>query len=942
MKKTLLGRAAAVLAAVLFCLMLMPPAFAQGGTAAYSSGTRRTVRVGLPDAETAKNGQTSHRIAFEKDYLQAVAEYADWDFVYVSDTWANCLQKVGSGELDVLLYVSKTEDRLPYLDYSSESMGTEMCYLYGKADTTLHYDDFAAFDGMTVGFEKGSIMIDSLRTYGEQNGFSFQQKEYETAADMFAALDAGEVDTAVTSSYFDAPSGHVLLSKCAPSPVYIVTSKADPTLKATLDSAMATLFSFNPGFNSELYEYHFGTTTQSAGYSQEELDYLAGSPVVNVYYETDWAPFEYDDNGTAEGITPDIIRAISADTGITFRFVLSSSTQDLYTAIGGEPADSVMAVSYDYVWANDHDLLVTQPYVSGSTMRVTRAGDGMVSSVATVADGYLENQIETKFPDLTVLSYPNFAACMRAVARGDADCTYLNYYQANYYRSMSTYASLSYQPDEAITQGIALGVTRTSNPVLFGILSKSLQHISTNTVQGILSENATRMEPFSLSLLVRRYPVPTAMGVGGLGILIGLLAVLLITSANRQRQNVRLEAAKQEAEEANRAKSDFLSRMSHDMRTPLNGIIGMTYLTSCMDLPAGAQENLKKIDTSSRFLLSLINDLLDMTKAERGRIELHPQPEPPAEFEQYLAAVILPLCESRRQHFTSDIRIPAGFVPCLDKLRIHQVVFNLLSNAVKYTPEGGSIRYQALGTMREDGRMHLHLEVEDNGIGTSESFLKVLFDPFTQENRSDISESRGTGLGLAITKQLVERMGGTIAVKSAPGRGSLFTVDLDADAAPAPAPKPAAPAAEQAALLPAADESAALSLLQGRRVLLCEDHPLNQEIARALLAAKGMAVEIAEDGQRGVQAFALSAPGYYDLILMDIRMPVMNGYEAARHIRGMNRPDARTVPILAMTADAFAEDVRKCTEAGMDGHIAKPVEPEVLYRTILKVLADRA
>jgi signal transduction histidine kinase len=386
-----------------------------------------------------------------------------------------------------------------------------------------------------------------------------------------------------------------------------------------------------------------------------------------------------------------------------------------------------------------------------------------------------------------------------------------------------------------------------------------------------------------------------------------------------QRENA--EAAMRAAEAANIAKSEFLSRMSHDMRTPLNGIIGMTYLTQELELPDKARENLEKIDTSSKFLLSLINDVLDMSKAESGKIELHPEPYPVDEFGNYVNSIIAPLCAERNQTFSFEpAEMLTDVVPLFDKLRINQVVFNLLSNAVKYTPEGGAIRYRVIEKKQGGSRMSMHIDVIDNGIGMSEEFQKVLFDPFTQENRRESSEMRGSGLGLAITKRLIDAMGGTISVKSRLGEGTTFMVDFLLDCVPAADGRKTS----EAKSLPPEN-------LEGRHVLLCEDHPLNQEIAKAILEDKQALVTIADNGEAGVKAFLGSSIGYFDCILMDIHMPVMDGYEATKSIRALNRSDAKTVPIIAMTADAFADDVQKCLDAGMNGHIAKPIEPQKLY-----------
>ncbi|MCI1723212.1 MAG: ATP-binding protein [Lachnospiraceae bacterium] len=409
--------------------------------------------------------------------------------------------------------------------------------------------------------------------------------------------------------------------------------------------------------------------------------------------------------------------------------------------------------------------------------------------------------------------------------------------------------------------------------------------------------------------------------------------VELQAKLEKQLENEKM--LRDEADSANAAKTDFLSRMSHDIRTPLNGIIGMTYLTRAMDLPEKAQENLRKIDTSSKFLLGLINDILDMSKAESGKIELHPEPYPPEEFSSYMQSVIMPLVEEKEQTINYEIRMPDSAVPIQDKLRINQVVFNILSNAVKFTPEGGKIRYTAAGEMNPDGSMHQHIEVSDSGIGMSEEFQRTLFNPFTQENRNDSSEQRGTGLGMAITKQLVERMGGTIRVESRIGKGTTFYLDFPSEAVCETSTADRLSADEKTA-----DRKKPLPLLAGKHILLCEDHPLNLEIAKALLEDRKVIVSTAEDGKRAAEMFRDSPPRYYDAVLMDIRMPIMDGYEATGQIRAMEREDAGTVPIIAMTADAFTDDIQKCIQAGMNGHIAKPIDPHLLYKTLSEMLAQ--
>jgi signal transduction histidine kinase/ActR/RegA family two-component response regulator len=397
----------------------------------------------------------------------------------------------------------------------------------------------------------------------------------------------------------------------------------------------------------------------------------------------------------------------------------------------------------------------------------------------------------------------------------------------------------------------------------------------------------------------------------------------------------KLQESAERANAANRAKSEFLSRMSHDIRTPLNGIIGMTYLTQKLELPEAARNNLGIIATSSNFLLSLVNDVLDMSKAETQEIVLRPEPYPFEDFRAYIDAVIRPLCEEKRQKFELNVSPIPGYAPLVDITRLNRIYFNLLSNAVKYTPECGTISLNIGEELLESNRIRFTLTVSDNGVGMSREFQEHLFEPFMQEDRDDNSERRGTGLGLAIVKKTVDAMGGTIRVRSEKGRGSSFTVTIVS-----PCVERTELEKERAQAVRSAEPDR--DNLAGRHVLLCEDHPLNQEIARAILEERGVTVDIAEDGQAGAERFGTSAVGYYDAILMDIRMPVMDGYQAARAVRKLDRPDSKTVPIIAMTADAFAEDVRKCLDAGMNGHVAKPIVPDRLFEELRRVIRGKS
>lgn len=396
-----------------------------------------------------------------------------------------------------------------------------------------------------------------------------------------------------------------------------------------------------------------------------------------------------------------------------------------------------------------------------------------------------------------------------------------------------------------------------------------------------------------------------------------------ITEMYEQEQNqlAQLKKVLEDAERANKAKTEFLSRMSHDIRTPMNGIIGMTELArEEINSKEAVLDYLNKIDNSSQFLLGLINDILDMSKIESGSISLKKEPYPLEELLKEMDTLIRPHCYSKEVQFEIIKKEIQCECVMWDKLRINQILFNLLSNAVKFTPAGGKVTLIVQHIARKDQMVKVHFIVSDTGIGIGEEFKQHMFEPFSQEHQTE--EIRGTGLGLAIVKNLVTLMGGKISIKSEPNVGSKFTVELEAQICENPK-KEKEPEAE-------IDDS----LLEGKRVLLCEDHPVNMQIAKRLLEKRGMIVTCAKNGIEGVRKFEEAEEFQYDVVLMDILMPGMDGLEATRKIREMPREDAVKTPIIAMTANAFQDDVRKSLEAGMNAHLAKPVDHVQLFRTI--------
>ncbi|NCC07394.1 MAG: response regulator [Clostridia bacterium] len=382
------------------------------------------------------------------------------------------------------------------------------------------------------------------------------------------------------------------------------------------------------------------------------------------------------------------------------------------------------------------------------------------------------------------------------------------------------------------------------------------------------------------------------------------------------QQELKLQLEKEQL--ANASKTEFLNRMSHDIRTPMNAIMGLNELAQVANKDPIVADYLKKMQASSRFLLGLINDILDMSKIESGQFELHYEPHTLDEFKASLDTVIRPLMEEK--HIDFKVEMNCGFNYILsDKLRYNQIFFNILSNAAKFTRDGGEVVLRTEGIGKKDGKTGIRYHVKDNGIGMSEEFIPHIFDAFSQEMRADETGCQGTGLGMPIVRQIVEAMGGSISVESKINEGTEFIVDLWVEEIAKPATSKTDGKTVQ---------------LKDRKILLADDNKMNVLIAKKLLETRGCTVYVAGDGRDALTQFENSADDYFDAILMDVRMPVMDGLAATKAIRALSRPDAKTVPILALTANAYDEDKKASLDAGMTAHLAKPIEPQTLYETL--------
>ena len=577
---------------------------------------------------------------------------------------------------------------------------------------------------------------------------------------------------------------------------------------------------------------------------------------------------------------------------------------------------------------------ITAPFITMQLARVTRRDfDGKINVVTTV-DQTASNSIEDAMaPGAEKLMCSTRQEMMEAVREGKADAAFVYYYMAQAFVNSDTTGTMTYTLLEQPTFTYRMVISSTENHALAGILTKAMYAMPQNLVEDLAAQYTTyKATELTFVDWIRLHPVVTVLVLLIFGWLLTAMSVTMVhLSARKKAQKAAQEKAEEMAElaehaqAANKAKTAFLSHMSHDMRTPMNAIIGFTGIAMKNNPSDEVKNCLEKIDESSEHLLSLINDVLDLTRIESGKVKYNPVPADVKNITDSSLNITKGFLTNRDINFKiqrEEAKIPNVLA---DSARLRDVLVNIMSNAVKFTPDGGTITFEARCQEKcGDGYINMRYRISDTGIGMSEEFTKEVFEEFAQEDSGVRTQYHGVGLGMAIVKKYVDMMGGTISVQSKKHEGTTFTVDIPLEITDKECNKSDTGISEKVNLT-------------GVNVLLAEDNELNAEIAAVQLEEFRMNVERAVDGKNAVEIFRNHPEGTFDVILMDIMMPEMNGYEAAKAIRVMNdRPDGKNIPIIAMTANSFAEDVQASLDAGMNAHLSKPIVIDEVIKTILR------
>jgi len=693
-----------------------------------------------------------------------------------------------------------------------------------------------------------------------------------------------------------------------------------------LNAALAEINTSDSNYSRNLVVQYENKSIRNFVLNRQEKKWLeAHQNTIRVGYFEDKFPFSGTRDGELSGILKTVLDTIEQQYGITITTQPYRSTDEMRAALEKDEIDLAGPVIRDLDVLERIDAVSTDAIYELTPVVIykDRGFDEPSPVVATTNSSlYSDYIVRISSPDLTTRKYDSFEDCLQAILDGEADATLIASARINELKDNPLMKKLSYA-EIADRQKLVM-FTRKDNRRVATIVNKAIEQSASLLNGVVLAENAVTNDRVTLHEFIQANAGTVVIVAAAI---IGLLLLLLSRLMIGQRK---LEAALAEAREANAAnvaKTTFLNSMSHDIRTPMNAIIGFTNIALSLSPEEKLRNCLEKIMQSSDYLMSLINDVLDISRIESGKIKYEPVPCDITEITDTVLSVAHGFLQGRNIEFIVERATPTAKYVYADELRIREVLINILSNAIKFTKDGGTIRFEVKDQPVGDGKhVEVHYRISDTGIGMSEEYQKHLYEEFSQESDGARTNYKGTGLGMAITKHYVDMMHGEIHVKSQQGVGTTFTVELPLQIADVVPEKKR-------------ETDCTKRDLQGIRVLIAEDNDLNAEIAITLLEEKGMQVTRAIDGQDVVDQFRAAPAGSFDLILMDIMMPKQNGYEATQAIRSMSdRPDGRTIPIVAMTANAFAEDIAAAHAAGMNGHLAKPIDMDEVVKVICRVL----
>ena len=938
--QTLMRKSVCALLSLLLLLSVVLPVKAAAETAPV-----KVVRVGSFEDTFNYCNEKGARKGYGYELLETLSGYTGWQFEYVTCDWSDCFEKLENGEIDIMGGISYTEDRAEEMLFSDEPMGEEKYYLYAdlsRADISA--SDFKILDGKKIGVVMGTEPEVMLTEWEEKHGIKTQHVNISNNEDVKQKLANHEIDCFVSleESYW-AELGISTITRVGKSSIYYVLNKDRPDLKEELDNAMHALDEEAPFYTADLCKKYFSLDYKPILTGEEKAWLKEHGAIRMGFLTSDRGVSTYDPaTGEITGTITDYIQFAADCLGnqeLEFQLVGYDDKEAELNALKSGEIDMIFHFDQSPNLAEEYRLARTNTTWTANMMVVTNKQlfiENQVNRVAVPRNKIsLTRYIAFYYPQWEIVDCDTQEDAIKLVKDGQADCFVTGVSSEEKYSKNHGFYSVPL-PNPANS----CFAVKSGNRSLLSILNKTIKAMPANMLTSSLAMHKSSARKVTLSDFIKDnfFMVLLLSSIAVAAILLTILKLLQKArkaeaaakkAANdTQELNAKLQIAVENAESANRAKSTFLFNMSHDIRTPMNAIIGYADLASRhSDDPAKLKNYMENIQVCGQNLLMLLNNVLDLARIENDKTEMEYSVSDVEKDFRNCIAMFRNLADSKGQTLMVTTQLLHPYIYA-DIPHLTEVCTNLVSNAVKYTGAGGTIRCDVTQKPgKKEGWCDTVITVVDNGIGMSQEFQKHIFEPFERERTSTVSKVEGSGIGMGIVKKLVGLMGGTVAVESKIGVGSTFTVTI-----------PCRIASEDETQAKRETNPSDQKCLRGTRILLTEDNDLNAEIATELLQEEGCTVDRAKDGVECVDMLEKAANGTYQLILMDIQMPVMNGYDAAKKIRRMDDPQKANIPIIAMTANAFTEDRQVALDAGMNDHIAKPINMNVLVPTLRKYL----
>ena len=909
---------------------------------------QKIIRIGSFEDTFNYVDQNGVRRGYGYELMQALAGYTGWEFEYVKCDWSDCFDKLENGEIDIVGDISYTDERAQKMLFSDDPMGEEKYVLYADlSNMDIGTSDFKFMDGKRVGVLMDTEPEIMLTEWENKNDIHTEHINVNNNDDVEKKLANHEIDCFVSlEESIWSEQGISSVTTIGKSGIYFAINKERSDIKTKLDWAMRQLDQNSPFFRADLYKKYF-TLDYNQSLTGEEKSWLEEHGDIRIgFLNNDPAIFSMDEEtGKLTGMLSEYVSYAKDCLGNqTLKFDIQEydDYSEMLQALQEHEIDMIFYAGRNPDFAEKKGYTLTNTAWTYSLMAVTdekyfNEDESYTVAVQKEKDA-LKQHIAFSYPEWKLIDCNTLEDAADMVTNGKADCFLMGASQAMIYDNYRDFKSIP------LTKTMeACFAVKSGEGILLSILNKTLKAMPSDMLTSALAIYDSTADKVTFLDFVKDNLLAFFATVGILVLsIISIILVLLrkarkaesaakLAANDTQKLNDKLEIALKKAEDASLAKTNFLNNMSHDIRTPMNAILGYAQLMEDelkgKNLPE-TSEHLEKLQQSGNLLLSIINNVLDMARIESGRMEIDENYARIEDIRQTLFEIFDD--EAKKKNLALHYTINVEHEDILtDTTKVKEIFVNILSNAIKYTPSGGSVLVNVDELpCDEPGYMIARTRVSDTGIGMSRDYQAKIFEAFTRERNTTKSKITGSGLGMSIVKRYVDLLGGTIDVKSELGKGSTFTVTLKHRIAD-----------ENYYVKKHAENLETSSeILEGRNILLAEDNDLNAEIAEAILGHAGLKTERVEDGIQCVNRIIEMPVGTYDMILMDIQMPQMNGYKATQAIRNLPDKDKACIPIIAMTANAFEEDKRDAIAAGMNGHVAKPIQVDKLLSTLVEIM----